>query len=281
MNARLKVRSIDFQFTDDIPTEWNGHNPGWANAFHYLCFMAPGFERYFVRSVGRAIKDIRDPAVAEDARLFCRQEGQHARHHVAQLHMLERRYPGIESIISQITEHYDLLYEQESIPFHLAYMAVVEATFAPVTRFIIVNREHLFDDPDPRMASFMMWHFVEEYEHRHSAHDIFEDVVGSYTYRLRSTPKIVRHLAQAVGIIRTNIDRYIPPGESGLLASESTGFLRRVPWSERARVTKDLLATLLPSYRPDHVQLPTWVQEWFEAEEKGVDMRTYFPSVSP
>src|SRR5512139_207944 len=123
MTSKLKVRSIDFQFTDDIPLHWNGRNPGWATAFHYLCFMAPGFERYFVRAIGMAIPKIENPAIAEDARRFCRQEGLHAKHHAAHVKMLARKYPGLDEVAREVSAWYDRLFESESLELHLAYAA--------------------------------------------------------------------------------------------------------------------------------------------------------------
>lgn len=277
----LKVRSIDFRFTDDIPLEWNGRNPGWANAFHYLSFMAPGFERYFVRAIGAAIPSITDAAVAENARLFCRQEGLHARHHAAHVRMLARKHPGLEEVAADVSALYDRLFEDEALEFHLAYAAVVEGTFSPLTKFIVENRSYVFDAPDPRMASFFMWHMVEEYEHRSSAHEIYEAVVGDYRFKLRSTPRIVRHLAEAAEIVKRGFDRHIPVQPGGRAASDTTDFLRRVPWRNRISCALELASTLLPRHDPDAIEAPPWVREWFAAEARGVDMRTYYPSLAP
>ena len=41
---------------------------------------------------------------------------------------------------------------------------------------------------DARISSFILWHFVEEFEHRNCAIDVFDDIVGRHGHRLRHTP---------------------------------------------------------------------------------------------
>ena len=46
--------------------------------------------------------------------------------------------------------------------------ANLEATFTPMFKVILDHRESLFGGGDARVASLMMWHFVEEIERRSS-----------------------------------------------------------------------------------------------------------------
>ena len=63
---------------------------------------------------------------------------------------------------------YDELIDEQPIEFHAAYIANLEATFTPLFKVILDNRDSLFGGGDRRVASLMMWHFVEEIEHRSS-----------------------------------------------------------------------------------------------------------------
>ena len=47
----------------------------------------------------------------------------------------------------------------------------------------------------------LLWHFVEEVEHRSSALVIYDAAVGDSWYRIRALPGIVRHL---MGVTRSS-----------------------------------------------------------------------------
>ncbi len=79
---------------------------------------------------------------------------------------LVQRYPELEKCYEDACAAYDKLIDEESIEFHAAYIANLEATFTPLFKVILDNRDSLFGGGDRRVASLMMWHFVEEIEHR-------------------------------------------------------------------------------------------------------------------
>lgn len=282
MGCQLKIRNIDWQFPDDVAWNWNPGCPSWGNVGHYIGFMAPGFERYFIKSIRKAIPLMTDPAVAEEADLFCKQEGLHAKYHYALITTLCKKYPGLKQVMDDITREYDQLFEQESLDFHLAYAAVVEATFSPLAKFVAGNRHLLFRDTDPRIASFIMWHLMEEYEHRSSALNIYNHVVGSYGYRLRKAPQVVKHLMHCVDIIEQGCNAAVPPRDIGApMDRNQAEYLEDIPLRHKLSTAFDLFCTLFPFHNPDNVAQPEWVKQWFEAERSGVDMRNYYPTLAP
>ena len=108
-------------------------------------------------------------AVAEEADLFVRQEAQHARAHRAHAKAMIAQYPGLEETYAAANAAYDELLEREDVEFHLAYIANLEATFTPLFKMVLDNRHELFDGSDERVGTLLLWHFVEEIEHRSSA----------------------------------------------------------------------------------------------------------------
>ena len=137
-----------------------------CNAF---TFIAVPFERYIVRAVCKAQDKLNeDPEVASEADAFLRQEAQHAAAHRKHMIALVQRYPELEQCYEDACTAYDKLIGQQPIEFHAAYIANLEATFTPLFKVILDNRDSLFGGGDRRVASLMMWHFVEEIEHRSS-----------------------------------------------------------------------------------------------------------------
>lgn len=275
--AALKVRHIDFQFDDDIPFQWNPGNPYWGNFVNYATLIAPAFERYFIKATRDAMPQIKNPAVAEDAELFCQQEAQHSKHHLAHLRLLIRKYPELEQVQKAVMKSYEELYKNESLEFHLAYAAVIELCFGPFARFVVNNRDILFQQADQRIASFLMWHLVEEFEHRNSAIDIYNEVFGRYWYRLKAAPRVFYHIYEIDRIVREGFKTHLPtqPGEVG--ASETVKCFRGIPLRSQLTLMYELLCTLLPYHQPDNMAEPAWVSQWFADEAAGVDMRYYFP----
>jgi predicted metal-dependent hydrolase len=75
---------------------------------------------------------IKDPAVRADAELFCQQEAQHSRQHLAHMKVLSAHYPGLDEVRREVTASYERLFERESMDFHLSYAASVELCFGPI-----------------------------------------------------------------------------------------------------------------------------------------------------
>src|SRR6478752_6202225 len=122
----IKVRQIDFCFSETIPFQCNSNNPHWSNFVNFITLIAPGFERYFIKAIRQVLPQIKDAAVRADAELFCQQEAQHSRQHLAHMKVLSAYYPGLDQVRRDVTASYEQLFERESMKFHLSYAATVE-----------------------------------------------------------------------------------------------------------------------------------------------------------
>jgi len=278
MSTRLKVRKIDFRFEDDIEYQWNPHNPACGNFLNLMSFIAPAFERYFIKAMRQAMPLVTDPAIAEDAELFCLQEGQHSRNHMAHIRLLDGKYPGLSGVAAEVMASYEGLLRDKPLKFHLAYMAALELLFTPAAQYLVENVDTLFGKSDPRIASFMLWHVIEEFEHRHSAIDIYNHVYGDYVYRLKVTLAMARHLQEVGEVVKEGLDRHVPlehnPGGHDAVGGIFDGT------TGKARFAWGLFHTLLPGHSEDNVHVPGWVQDWYRAEEAGEDMTLYYPPCS-
>ncbi len=275
--AELKVRKIDFRFGDDIPVQFNPLNPRWSNFVNYITLIGPGFERYFIRAIRDAMPHIKDSRVKKDADLFCLQEAQHSRHHLAHLNALTNKYSGLEETKNQILSSYDNLLKTGSLEFHLAYAATVELAFGPTAKFLVESRDVLFKGGDSRISSFILWHLIEEFEHRNAANDIYHDIVGSYAYRMKNVMPVFRHLAEVYRIAQEGLQRNVPSTDC-IISPYETGLdmFRQVPFKRKLRYLYDLTCTLLPYHNPDNIVQPEWVTKWFADEAAGQDMTHYY-----
>src|SRR4029453_3862108 len=94
---RLTVRCPPFRIDASVPFQWQPANPSFGLFGNTFTFLAIAFERYIVSATRQAMLRITDPAVAEEAAAFLRQEAQHARAHRLHANAMIAQYPGRES----------------------------------------------------------------------------------------------------------------------------------------------------------------------------------------
>jgi predicted metal-dependent hydrolase len=275
--SQLKVRKINFTFEDDMPFQSCPGNPYWGNFINLITMIGPGFERYFIKAIREAMPRIKNPRVKADADLFCQQEAQHARAHLAHLKVLTSKYPGLDETSKAVTASYERLLASKPLQFHLGYAATVELAFGPSAKFMINHRDALFAGGDARIASFILWHLVEEFEHRNAAYDVYKDVVGSYFYRLRTAPRVAMHLAEVYRITQDGLRRHVPIGDCIVDPSlTSLEMFEHIPVSQQLNYVYELACTLLPYHKPDNIRQPQWATQWFADEAAGQDMSVYY-----
>jgi predicted metal-dependent hydrolase len=295
--ANLTVRNIRFQIDDTVPFQWQPANPSFGLFGNTFTFLAIAFERYIVSATRQALPRFSDAEVAEEADLFVRQEAQHARAHRAHAKAMIERYPGLQETYEAANAAYDKLLERESVEFHLAYIANLEATFTPLFKMVFDNRRQLFEGSDERVGTLLLWHFVEEIEHRSSALRIHHHVTPDPWYRIRQAPKVFNHVAGIYKLVLAGFEDHVPledrhistaaVGPSGLyLAEMRDRFSVNRHQGSRSMLSdisgKDLRTMLwhetkaqTPRHDPAFEPLPSWADDWHSAYEAGADVTTY------
>ena len=261
----IKVRKLRFEFTDDIPFWFNPRNRESSLMVNGLSLLAPAFERYFIKAIRDAMPRIRDDAAREEANRFCMQEGQHARFHIDHQNLLLRKHPELEAVRDEVNRSYDDLYRNESTEFALAYATTIELGFKPLAKYFIENRHAFFAGGDGRITAFILWHFVEEFEHRHAMFDVYQDVVGDYWYRL----KVARRTRAHVNQLNVRVTEACIACEE---PSANDPDLAQIPRIRTWVLVLGLLETLSPFHDPRRGRVPQWISDWFAADEAGEDM---------
>jgi predicted metal-dependent hydrolase len=104
----LEIRKIDWTFDpESTPFQWNPGNPEYGMVANLISFFAPAFERYIVSAVREAKSFIRGDATREEAELFLRQDGLHARAHRNHLAALVAQYPGLQELVDETNASHD------------------------------------------------------------------------------------------------------------------------------------------------------------------------------
>ena len=296
--SSLVIRKIPWEFDASVPFKWQPANPAFGLFCNTFTFIAVPFERYIVAVVRRAADLLNtDPDVAAEADGFLKQEAQHASAHRKHMLALIERYPELERCYDDACRAYDELLEAKPIEFHLAYIANLEATFTPLFKVILDNRDSLFAGGDARVASLMMWHFVEEIEHRSSGLALCLHAAPTRWYRLRHIYSTVKHVAGVVEGIAKTFDEVVPLPDRGTSAAEifSSGFFTRelkqrllrrpaagvptlfsaVPTSQLGAMLWRLALSQTPYHDPADQPLPDFADVWMREYERGTDMTRF------
>ncbi|AGB21667.1 putative metal-dependent hydrolase [Mycobacterium sp. JS623] len=297
----LEVRRPKFNFTEDVPWEWNPHNPAFSFFMNATSIIAICFEQMIVAAVQEAKPLITDPEVATEATAFLRQEAQHSSTHRKHVNALIKGYPGLQQTLDAAIASFDDLTATRSLKFRLAYIADLEATFTPSFKMMLDNEATLFRPGDDRVASLFMWHFVEEVEHRSSALVIYDAVVGKSWYRIRALSGVIKHLMGVMAIIADGVNAHVPEtdrkvdartllptfglrqtlGRKIRLAGKRSApttptAFSSVPRKEILVAAGRVLLSQTPFHNPAHEPLPEFADRWFERWERGGDVTHWY-----
>jgi Predicted metal-dependent hydrolase len=281
---------------------WQPANPSFGLFCNAFTFIAVPFERYIVAAVRKAAERLdHDPDVVSEADAFLRQEAQHAAAHRKHMLALVARYPDLERCYEDACRAYDELIDEQPIEFHAAYIANLEATFTPLFKVILDHRDSLFGGGDRRVASLMMWHFVEEIEHRSSGLILCRHINPNPWYRVKHIRRTFRHVGNMADAVAQTFDEVVPFEDRGVSARELMSnllfdeFKYRVPGGRRRRARLTGPPTLFhavptgqlvkmvwrlalsqtPHHDPTDQPLPDWADIWMREYNRGVDMTTF------
>lgn len=295
----LVVRKMAFKFDASVPFNWQPENPAFSAFCNLISFGVVSFERYIV-SVVRMVQDqFVDPAIAEEAQAFLRQEAQHASAHRKHMLALIAQYPELEGAYQHAVDSYDELLATYPLEFHLSYIANLEGCFAPLLKVVLDHREALLDPGDQRVASLMMWHAVEEIEHRSSGLVLCHYLTPNRWTRTKYTLRTFKHTAAISRHIAAEIDRVVPESDRIVsLVDAMKPKLPRVTRSGRTKVAVPspfhavpnrkiaamlwwLLLAQNPIHDPNSQPVPESAGEWMREYERGTDMTAFCGTAVP
>ncbi|MCA9562993.1 MAG: metal-dependent hydrolase, partial [Myxococcales bacterium] len=92
------VRDVEFSVGDHTPRYWHSGRRAVTLFFNNLSTLFPHGERFFIRSVAKYRKQVRDPSLLSEVKAFTSQEAIHTREHQAYNDMLRAQGFDIDAI---------------------------------------------------------------------------------------------------------------------------------------------------------------------------------------
>lgn len=264
-------RSIAFDFPDDIKADWIPGNPELSAMMNGASLTMPYLEPFLIKSVREATLQLDDSAVMEEGRAFNQQEQFHYKVHRRFNEVIKADgYAELAEVEDFMKESYRQLGESP-LQVKLAYTAGFESMTLGVTKWLIEDRVKLFAGGDPRAVSFILWHMVEETEHKCVAFDVYQALYGNsfsaWWYR-------------AKGVVHGSLDviRFSMRGYKVIL--KKNGLWKNL--RSRLRLAKELanaslhifpflLRATLPGHSPRSEVDPQWVLDWMKGYADAPD----------
>lgn len=269
----IVVRKIPFEFPDDIDPHWKPDEPELSHMINGASLTMPYLEPFLIDCMREAVKLVDDPQIRADARAFSAQEGQHFRAHRRYNELLKSKgYPELAEIENAMQASYARMRERRSLQFRMGYTAGFESMTLGVTSWLVGQRRDLFRNADPRVSSFILWHMVEETEHKRVAFDVYQAACPGYWMR-------------AIGVFVGSLDvmRWSRRGYIQMLKKDGlwTSWPSRLRlWRRAAQFCRYalpfLIRSALPGHDPSNEPDSEWVRSWIEGYGQAQD-----PSLAP
>ncbi|CAN0569791.1 unnamed protein product [Ectocarpus sp. 12 AP-2014] len=181
-DASFPVRHMAFDF-HGVSRYFIDNEP--VSSFMWLAFQAyfPEGEQFFVDAV-RAVRDqANDPQLKHEIGAFIGQEAMHGKEHLAANQELERQGISIsylDGLARQARKHAN---RHLSKRFRLALTAAAEHFTGVIAHQIATRPDFRHSIVDERLKALVLWHAMEETEHRAVAFDLYQHTGGGYLTR--------------------------------------------------------------------------------------------------
>ena len=265
--AELVVRKMPFEFSDDIDPHWNKNKLEWGHMVSGASLAMPFLEPYLIRTTRKALEIIDSEELKKEVKLYIGQEGQHYQQHRKFNNILiENGYPELKDIEAQMKEDFENFEQNRPLKFNLAYACGFESMALGIGHWLVKDRTYLFGGSDTRVASLILWHFVEEIEHKNVAFDTYQAVYGNYFYRVYGTIFATLHVMKYTRkAYRTMLKK------DGLWGSFSSRWkLLTMIIRFFTNMVPPLVSACIPGHHPSEVKDPKWCLDWINTY-KGDD----------
>lgn len=189
-SLKLIPRVVRFDYESALRANryWHGDDPVTSHFFNALQSLFPEGERFFMDSA----RDVRDqlgadkipPELNEQIRLFIRQEAMHGREHDAwTTALISLGYIGMEGFDLQLKRDNQWARKKLSPLWRLSMTAASEHFTASLAHLFIYKRPDFIEKAASPFRELLVYHAMEEVEHKAVCFDLYNEAKGSYLLR--------------------------------------------------------------------------------------------------
>lgn len=261
----VRARRIRFSYpTGSLQRHYVDGDLVMSHVIAHLSAVFPEGEDFFVRSVRRFADQVTDPELKSRVRGFIGQEVSHGREHRALNERLQQMDYSTVRVDRTVRRNMKIVERWLSPLTCLAVTAAFEHFTAVLAETLLSDERAQALLGSTEVRSLLLWHAIEESEHRSVAFDVYRAVGGTETRRIW-TMRVIRLSFTAAVAIYSSIsllgDRatYNP-----VRLFRSLAALRHSPFLTRA-VVRRVFAYTKPGFHPDDTDNTALLEHWTTA----------------
>lgn len=274
-DLHITPREIRFDYYDALAREryWHNHDPIWSHLINALQATFPEGELFFIDAARDAQKALaakgrRNEQREQDLRAFMRQEALHGQQH-------RQWTEALVAIGYRRMAHYDAqeralclwLRRHFSARLRLAITAACEHYTASLAFFLAGVQPVLITESHKPFGELLLYHAMEEVEHKSVCFDLYQELSGSYILRM-------------VGMFLASIDlafhiavrlRYLMKTD-GLWNRSNRRAIRRLLWTKGGIIRSlwpKIRTYLSPAFHPWQTDERAWLEDLFVGVRSG------------
>lgn len=261
----VRARRIRFSYpAGSLPRHYVDGDLVMSHVVAHLSALFPEGEDFFVRSVRRFADQITDPESKSRVQGFIGQEITHCREHRALNERLQQMgYPTRR--IDRMTHRDFKRFERLLSPLNcLAITAAFEHFTAVLAETLLSDERAQAILGSTEVRSMLLWHAIEESEHRSVAFDVYRSVGGTETRRLW-TMRIIQLTFTASVVFFSALSLLGDPAAyNPVRLFRSLAALRQSPLLTRA-VVRRIRAYTKRGFHPDDTDNAALLAHWTSA----------------
>lgn len=182
----VPIRHMNFNFDASKAAKYCWDNNSWSSAF-ILTFSAviPAGERLVIDAVREFRDKTADPELKARVTGLIGQEATHSKVHEKFNNMYDLKGLPVNEL-ARLSEKVllELFSKRTPKKTRLAIACGIEHFTAVMAEDIFNGNSDRMDNLDGVTRDFMVWHLIEELEHKSVAFDLYEEMDGSYLHRI-------------------------------------------------------------------------------------------------
>lgn len=197
----IPVRPLKFGFKDRSAEDamWSQSSPLFAIFANAFTLHVPYFERYLVRTMGKAKRKITDEKLLADVNALIGQEAHHANAFIGFNDLLKRRYPRAEDLERHASQDFAAKMKSDDFKSMIGFTAGYETFTFLAGMMFLGNYDAWFAESDDAVKALWVWHQVEEVEHAAVAFDVYKYFFANAEwYRKRMVIVALSHIVKEV-----------------------------------------------------------------------------------
>jgi predicted metal-dependent hydrolase len=260
--ANFPIRRIgnDYRGVGPAPDDQIPGNPMLSQLFCGISMFFPPGERFMIAAAKSVEGQITDPQLRSDIDAFVRQEAQHASEHSrANKHVAELVGLDSDTICREVNALWAFIETHASPRLRAGVTAATEHFTAIISETLLADEEFLDAIPEGEFKQMLVWHGIEECEHKAVVFDAYQEIGGSEFERiaimaLYTGPVVVSALIPVWRLLAAHQQMTNLAGWRTAVSM----LLRR--WS--MPLTKRYLMYYRPGFHPNHLPTRHLEQYW-------------------